>query len=156
MSLRRLGYRAFGRLPKRWMTRLVRWGSPNYTVGTMLLVRRPDGAVLLQRNEHRNEWGFPGGLVRRGERPVDGAQRELREETGLDVPVADDPVYVLDPTAQRVDVVFTVDVGDDARPQAHAEVIEVRWWPVDGLPELHSHTVGAIDALRRVGRWVSG
>lgn len=156
MRVNRFAYRAFGRLPKRWVTRFVRWGSPNYTVGTMVLVRGVDDRVLLQRNEHRPDWGLPGGLVRRGERPVDGARREVFEETGLRVDLEDDPVYVLDSRAQRVDVVFDTTVGSDSVPIATSgEVIEVQWWAPDQLPVLHSHTVGAFAALARAGRWGS-
>ena len=68
-------------------------------------VRRPIG--LLVRNSHRtrvlvicgneyllvkhwlgdNSWMLPGGGAHRGEEPVVAAQRELREEIGLKVPL---------------------------------------------------------------------
>lgn len=52
-----------------------------------LLVRGEDAAeVLLVRHTYgdRRKWHLPGGLLKRGEDPVDGARRELREEVGLE------------------------------------------------------------------------
>ena len=48
-------------------------------------------AVLLTRRSaglrsHASQWALPGGRVDEGERPIDTARRELREEVGLDVP----------------------------------------------------------------------
>lgn len=31
------------------------------------------------------QWGFPGGMLREGERPGNGARRKVREETGLSI-----------------------------------------------------------------------
>ncbi len=44
-----------------------------------LVQRRPAGGLL------GGLWEFPGGKLERGERPVDAARRELREETGVAV-----------------------------------------------------------------------
>jgi len=42
--------------------------------------------VLLIRNSYRKHYSFPAGGVKRGERPIEAAARELREEVGIAVP----------------------------------------------------------------------
>ncbi len=49
--------------------------------GRCLIGRRADDAVL------GGYWEFPGGKLRAGERPDEAAERECREETGLEVRV---------------------------------------------------------------------
>lgn len=58
-----------------------------------------DGRVLLTRRHPAKHWGgwweITGGSVLKGESPLDGAVRELREETGLVIPPEEfRPVYV--------------------------------------------------------------
>lgn len=58
-----------------------------------------DGQVLMTKRHPDKPWGgyweITGGSVLKGERPVQGAVRELREETGITVPeTAMHPVYV--------------------------------------------------------------
>ncbi len=45
-----------------------------------------DGQLLLVENSYRPQLYFPSGGVRSGERPLEAAQRELKEEVGLDLP----------------------------------------------------------------------
>lgn len=49
--------------------------------------------VILVREEHPRwadpYWSIPGGMVESGETPAEGATRELREETGVDVAAKD-------------------------------------------------------------------
>ena len=42
--------------------------------------------LLLIRNSYRTGESTPGGRLGRGEPPLEGARRELREEVGLDLP----------------------------------------------------------------------
>ncbi|HET9127060.1 MAG TPA: NUDIX hydrolase [Propionibacteriaceae bacterium] len=45
----------------------------------------PHGRVLLLETRYKDDWELPGGIVEPGEPPVLGAQREVREELGLEV-----------------------------------------------------------------------
>ena len=55
-------------------------------VGAAALITDENGRVLLVRHTYgRKNWELPGGVVEHGESPMDGAVREVREETGLSV-----------------------------------------------------------------------
>ena len=47
------------------------------------VVVRDDDRILLLELSYRPWHSLPGGRIHRGEAPIDGALRELREETGL-------------------------------------------------------------------------
>jgi 8-oxo-dGTP diphosphatase len=52
-----------------------------------LLVWHPEAGVLLQHriawSHHGGTWGLPGGALKAGESPIDGALREANEEAGV-------------------------------------------------------------------------
>ncbi len=151
--LHRVALLAFRRLPTAARRRVVRWLSPSYTVGSICLIERSDGRVLLVRQVYRQSWGIPGGLLERGEDPAAAARREVLEETGLDVELVGEPAVVVDPVPQRVDVVFharSVDEGVEAVPSS-PEIAVVEWFPRDELPDLQLEATQALVALARVG-----
>ena len=41
--------------------------------------------LLLKRSDDRNDWDLPGGHLKKGEKPEEGAHREVKEETNLDI-----------------------------------------------------------------------
>ncbi|MFT4585251.1 MAG: 8-oxo-dGTP diphosphatase [Gammaproteobacteria bacterium] len=45
-----------------------------------------NGRVLTIRNSYRHWIALPAGGLRKSEEPIKGAQRELREEVGIDLP----------------------------------------------------------------------
>ena len=58
--------------------------SPVPAVGVVCL--RGDDVLLIRRGTppRQGEWSLPGGRIEPGERAVDAALRELREETGVE------------------------------------------------------------------------
>ena len=97
-----------------------------------------DGRVLLARRgiEPRlGYWDLPGGFVEEGEVPGEAVQRELREETGLDV----EPVELLridiEPYGDRFVFSVTYRVTGDGDPVAADDVAELRWFSPDELPD---------------------
>ncbi|MBM3192190.1 MAG: NUDIX domain-containing protein [Chlamydiae bacterium] len=52
-----------------------------------LYLRHQDKVLLLHRQDHKAEgncWGVPGGKLKRGESPLQGVIREVKEETGYE------------------------------------------------------------------------
>ncbi len=55
----------------------------NHSVGIILFHRFPRKIMYLLLKQHQGHWGFPKGHIEKGERLIDTAVRELREETGI-------------------------------------------------------------------------
>jgi ADP-ribose pyrophosphatase YjhB (NUDIX family) len=122
-------------------------------VGAICVIERADGALLLVRNSYRPGWGFPGGFLKRGESPDEGARRETREEIGVDIVLDPNPKVVVEAGTRRVDVIFTgrpaaAGAGDAPRPRS-PEILEVRWFPATELPDLQAE---AASAMLEIGR----
>ena len=93
-----VGVRLWRWLPLRAQYLLL-WGyNAHYIVGTVAIVRDPDGRVLVGRHTYRSRapWGLPGGWVHRDENPARAVVREILEETGLHVEVQVPLVVQLD------------------------------------------------------------
>ena len=77
------------------LDRVLAWKPPHLrTDFVCLTLVDPRGHVLMQeRDEHApvwpDTWCFPGGGLEPGEAPLDGAVRELAEETGIELSPAD-------------------------------------------------------------------
>lgn len=151
--LHRFALHVYRRLPVQARRRVVRTIAPAYTVGSVCVIERSDGAVLLVRLSYRNSWGLPGGLLKRGETAADAARREVLEESGLAVDLMGDPAVVVDEVAQRVDIVFRARPANGTDPAVveprSPEIVEVAWFPTDDLPDLQFETSGALMALAR-------
>jgi ADP-ribose pyrophosphatase YjhB (NUDIX family) len=142
--LRRIAYGFFYVIPprlRRWIVRLV---MARYTVGAVALVRDAEqpGRLLLLRQPRALGWSLPAGLLRRGERPVDGCARELHEESGIRLSAEQlepaVPSAVVHSNGMWVDVVFWANVPASTVKLAvdGAEIVEAAWYPTDSLPPL--------------------
>lgn len=145
--------RVYRRLPTPLRRFVVRRSTPAFSVGSICVIQRDEGSILLVRLLYRARWGFPGGLLKRGEHPAEAARREALEETGLDIQVVAAPAVVVAPEPRRVDVVYRCRLSDGCDPDTvrpeSPEVVETRWFRPDDLPELQHEAAQALMALGR-------
>ena len=93
-------------------------------VGVGAVVVR-DGKALIIKRAHeprKGEWSLPGGLLELGESLQDAAQREIKEETGLDVDVG--------PVIETFDRVHRDDHG---RIRYHFVIVDFVCWSNRGV-----------------------
>ena len=135
------------------------------TVDVVVLteIRGVRGVVLIRRgnNPYQGAWALPGGFLEADEELVDGAARELAEETGLRLDAGElrqlgaYGTVGRDPRGRTVSVVYVVAVtedvcaalrgGDDA---AEARVFPVsELWRPGGLQLAFDHETILADAL---------
>ena len=95
-----------------------------------------DGGVLLVQRDIEpgyGKWTFPGGFVERGERAEAAAEREVLEETGLEVRVSGIVgLYSYEGQIPAI-AVFRADVFG-GEPVPLDETMDVKMFPRDGLP----------------------
>lgn len=133
------------------------------TAGTLVL--SADGrSVLLNLHLKARRWFAFGGHIEADDASLAGAaRREVTEESGVDdlrfdpVPVHLDrhEVGFCDPRGmvRHLDVRYCAVAPEGARHATSAESLDVRWWPVDDLPELEDEMHHLIALSRaRLGR----
>jgi 8-oxo-dGTP diphosphatase len=101
-----------------------------------LVVR--EGRVLLARravDPGAGLWDLPGGFLDEGEAPVDGLQRELREETGLAVELGTFMGAFVEPYDERFVLGLTwTATPEEGEPRAADDVAELAWFAPAELP----------------------
>jgi len=91
--------------------------------------------VLIQRDIEPGygKWTFPGGFVERGERAEGAAEREVLEESGLEIEVAEIiGLYTYEGEVPAIAVFAARVLGGQATPLD--ETMDVKGFPRDGLP----------------------
>ncbi len=120
--------------------------------------------LLIERaNEpFRGRWALPGGFVEIDEDLQEGARRELREETGIDIGPDDERFVQLgafgrpgrDPRGRVISVVYLAGVcRPGSEPTAGDDAARAEWFPLSKLPELaFDHAEILAEARRRIER----
>jgi 8-oxo-dGTP diphosphatase len=114
--------------------------------------------LLIERgwDPYKGCWALPGGHVDAGETSIAAAARELEEETGISVQVADlHQVGAFDapgrdPRGRYVSVAYIAILPAPVAPTAGDDAAAARWWPLDELPHLafdHADILAATAAL---------
>lgn len=134
----------------------VYFEDPKVAVGVVAERQRQ---ILLTRRNHEPRmggWSFPSGFVDAGEEVRSAAIRETMEETGIAVEIEQLLGVYQEPGSRVVFIVYAARAGE-GEPVADEESMEVRFFPVEQLPELAFPHDGAIlrdwhDQARNPGR----
>lgn len=135
---------------------MAKAGPPAHLTGSVIVLDADLTAVLLTHHRKARQWFQFGGHYEPGDRSVwHAARREAREESGLqDLSVLPEIVQ-LDRHAlvgdfgrcqEHLDIRFAAVAPVDAEHAVSGESLDVRWWPVDGLPEGTRHELAPLVA----------
>ena len=99
-----------------------------------ILVRHADGTYLLMQRDPDKAYGSmweasAGGSALKGESPLQGAIRELREETGIKAEKITELGYVVRPESHSIyaDFLVETDIDKDSIVLQEGETVAYRW-----------------------------
>lgn len=105
-----------------------------FDVHVDVIVNRGSDILVMKRavGYMTGAWYFPGGQLEEEESPEEGARREVREETGLDlseVRLFRVWTYRVDKDTPAVGITFTAEAPPGTEPQINEEHAAYRWMP---------------------------
>lgn len=120
---------------------------------TAVVVR--DGELLLTRRVDNGEWAPVTGIVDPGEEPGVAARREALEECGVEISVDRLASVSVSPQITHangdlgvyLDLTFACSWLSGEARVADDENTDVRWWPLDALPDVSPFLLARIDAV---------
>jgi 8-oxo-dGTP diphosphatase len=112
------------------------------TADAVIFCNKGEKVLLVQRGNDpfKGQWALPGGFLEDRERLEDGARRELKEETGLEVQdlhelrVFDTPDR--DPRGRTISVPFYGEVANEEQVKGADDAARAAWFSLNELPEL--------------------
>jgi mutator protein MutT len=136
----------------------LRRGIDYIGVGVGALILNESGEVLLllrKRPPEANCWTIPGGAVEWFETREEALRRECREEVGIDVVIRGfltvvDHIVATDHSHWVSCEYLAAIVAGEPAAQDIAEVEQVRWFPLNALPDrITQPTREAIESFRQ-------
>jgi 8-oxo-dGTP pyrophosphatase MutT (NUDIX family) len=126
---------------------LTRGSRPDHLTASTLVLNADANAVLLTLHAKAHRWFQLGGHIEPGDPSLaDAALREATEESGVaDLALDPTPVQLSEHAVpfcgpagdvHHLDVRFVAVAADGADPSVSDESLDVRWWPLDALPDL--------------------
>ena len=99
--------------------------------------------LLIKRKKepYKDYWAIPGGFLEIEETPIEGAKRELLEETSLDIEILKAVGTCgdidRDPRGRTITIVFYTFIHNGGQmAKATSDAAEVKWFSVKKMPEM--------------------
>lgn len=114
--------------------------------------------LIKRKNEpYKDQWAFPGGFVDHKELVVNACQRELKEETRLDLGLEkfsflnyyDSPQR--DPRSRTITFAFTAELDKRIEVKGNDDADEAQWFNLENLPKLaFDHFIIIRDTINKI------
>jgi 8-oxo-dGTP pyrophosphatase MutT (NUDIX family) len=119
-------------------------------MGTLCLLVHDQQLLLIRNTYGRQDWTFPGGMMKRREAAEATIRREVREEVGIPLEAMQSLGVLTGRQAYRRDTihVFAAQVPNIAVSLDPGEILEARWFPTAALPPLSVYAQRALQLWR--------
>ena len=125
----------FLHLPTKLQLWIMRLFHDEFLIGVTGVFLDDKNRVFLVRHTYRGDWSLPGGYIKSKEHPKEALEREVKEETGLEVLVEERMKIRTDRETARLDITYSGSyIGGVFTPSN--EVKEVALFPFDMLPAI--------------------
>jgi ADP-ribose pyrophosphatase YjhB (NUDIX family) len=132
--LKKIAGTIWKKMPYLMRRQLVRASQTAFTVSVAAIITNDENQTLLLDHVLRtgSGWGIPGGFIKRGEQLEEALQREIREETGLELESVN--VLRVRTLDRHIEALFTAKAVGKAQVKSR-EINAVGWFTVETLPE---------------------
>ena len=121
------------------------------------VLKRNGKYLLVQeaKNEFRGKWNLPAGRLNPGENVLEGAKREIFEESGFTVKLTGIAKIRNSTIANDsfIGIIFDTDITDSHENRNRSEILQTEWFTYDEILQMHDELrsydwiVEAIDAV---------
>lgn len=130
-------------------------GTAQLWLPAVTAVVRRDDELLLTRRVDNGQWAPVTGIVDPGEEPGVAARREALEEAGVEISVGRLASVGVSPQITHangdlgvyLDLTFACTWLSGEARVADDENTDVRWWPIEALPDMAAFLVERIEAV---------
>ncbi len=142
-------YWRYLRLPKHIQFFIMRFLNDEFLVGVIAVIFNNKNQILLLEHTYRQTpWSLPGGYLKAGEHPKEGAEREIREETSMKVKVDKLLETSTDPQTARLEIsCYGKFISGKFKPSD--EVINFGFFDYDSLPMIGKRQKKLIEKAMR-------
>lgn len=102
---------------------------------------KPKVLLVKRKNDpFEGQWALPGGFLEDEEPLEDGARRELKEETGLEIQKLQQ-LHTFgtpgrDPRGRTISITFWGEVGTEEAVKGNDDAMDANWFDLNDLPQL--------------------
>lgn len=112
----------------------IRISQKKFTSSVAAIIVNEEKEILLLDHVLRatSNWGIPGGFLEHFEQPEKAIEREIKEETGLDL--EDVTLYSVRTINRHLEILFLAKPKGTAEVKS-SEINRIGWFTVDNLPK---------------------
>lgn len=121
-------------MPHPMRQKIIRTTQKKFTASVAAIIINQKHEILLLDHVLRavNNWGLPGGFLEFNEQPEFAVQREIFEETGLEL--EDVELYSVRTVNRHLEILFLAKPKGVARVKSH-EIHSLGWFTVETMPQ---------------------